>query len=340
MTDTTLNAAKMHSAPRKPLRIVLIGGSGHVGTLLAGHFHQPGNEVCVIARTTFSAPWRVVAWDGLQNGGWVRALDGADVVINLAGRSVNCRYNGANKAAILASRVRSTSLVGGAIQTLSKPPSVWLNASTATIYRHATDRAMDEQTGELGGAETNVPDTWRFSIEVATRWEEDFFHADTPKTRKVALRSAMMMSPDRGGVFDALLRLVRFGIGGRFGSGQQYVSWVHETDFVRAVEFLIANEHINGVVNVASPNPLTNADFMRSLRDAWGTRIGLPATEWMLEVGAFFLRTETELILKSRRVVPGRLLGEGFTFEFPEWREAAKELVARWRQQRTGGSNL
>ncbi len=327
----------MHALPRTPLRIVLAGGSGHVGTLLAGHFHQQGNEVCVLARTTFSAPWRVVAWNGLQLGEWVKALEGADVVINLAGRSVDCRYNAANKAAILDSRIRSTNLVGQAIQTFSKPPSVWLNASTATIYRDAIDRAMDEETGELGGTETGVPDTWRFSIEVATRWEETFFAADTAKTRKVALRSAVTMSPDRGGAFDALLRLVRFGMGGQFGSGQQYVSWVHETDFVRAVDFLIANEQINGVVNVASPNPLTNAEFMKGLRDAWGACVALPATEWMLEVGAFFLRTETELILKSRRVVPRRLLAEGFTFEFPEWREAAKELVGRWRQQRTGG---
>ncbi len=340
MTDTTISAIRMRTTPRKRLRIVLIGGSGHVGTLLAGHFHQPGNDVCGLARTTFSAPWRVLAWDGLQHGEWVKALDGADVVINLAGRSVDCRYNAANKAAILDSRIRSTKLVGQAIQTLSKPPSVWLNASTATIYRNATDRAMDEETGELGGTEKGVPDTWRFSVEVATRWEETFLAADTPKTRKVALRSAITMSPDRGGAFDVLLRLVRFGMGGRFGSGQQYVSWVHETDFVRAVEFLIANEHINGVVNVASPNPLRNEEFMKGLRNAWGTRVALPATEWMLEVGGFFLRTETELILKSRRVVPGRLLAEGFTFEFPEWREAAKELVARWRRQWTGGANL
>jgi uncharacterized protein len=328
----------MHATRRNPLRIVLIGGSGRVGTLLAKYFDQQRDEVCVLARTTFSAPWRVVAWNGLQLGEWVKVLDGADVVINLAGRSVDCRYHAANKAAILESRIRSTSLVGQAIQTLSKPPSVWLNASTATIYRHATDRAMDEETGELGGTETGVPDTWRFSIEVATRWEETFFCAVTPKTRKVALRSAMTMSSDRGGVFDALLRLVRFGMGGRLGSGQQYVSWVHETDFVRAVEFLIANERIDGVVNVASPNPLTNADFMKNLREAWGTRLGVSSTERMLEVGAFFLRTETELILKSRRVIPGRLLREGFIFEFPEWREPAKELVGRWRRQRTGGA--
>ena len=336
MTATTLNPVMLSDLVRRPLRIVLAGGSGHVGTLLARYFHQQGNGLCVLARTTFSAPWPVVAWNGRELGDWVKALDGADVVINLAGRSVDCRYNGRNRAEILESRIRSTDLVGEAIQTLSRPPSLWLNASTATIYRHATDRAMDEATGEIGGAEAAVPDSWRFSIEVATRWEEAFFAAKTPSTRKVALRSAMTMSPDPGGVFDTLLRLVRFGMGGRLGSGQQYVSWIHETDFVRAVEFLIVNRKIDGMVNMASPNPLTNEQFMETLREAWGTRVGLPATERMLEIGAFFLRTETELILKSRRVVPGRLLREGFKFEFPCWTEAAKDLVGKWRKQRKG----
>jgi uncharacterized protein len=341
MTVTTLNTtnkASVTGTRRTQLRVALIGGSGHLGTLLARHFHQQRHQVCVLARTTFSAPWRVVAWNGVQLGEWVKTVDGADVVINLAGRSVDCRYNAANKAEILQSRIRSTKLLGQAIQTLSSPPSVWLNASTATIYRHAMDRPMDEETGELGGTEASAPDTWRFGIEVAKRWEETFFAANTPNTRKVALRSAMTMSPDRGGVFDALLRLVRFGMGGRMGSAQQYVSWIHETDFVRAVEFLIAKKTIDGAVNVASPNPVTNEEFMKTLRQAWGIRIGLPATEQMLEIGAFFFRTETELILKSRRVVPARLLREGFTFEFPEWRAAAKELVTRWRQQRRPGA--
>ncbi len=337
MTETTLIPVMLGSAIRRPQRIVLIGGSGHVGKLLARHFHQQHHDVCVVARTTFSAPWRVVAWSGVQLSDWVQALDEADVVINLAGRSVDCRYSKRNRAEILESRIQSTTLVGEAIQTLSTPPAVWLNASTATIYRHAMDRPMDEETGELGGTEMNAPDSWRFSIEVATRWEETFFAANTPNTRKVALRSAMTMSPDRGGVFDALLRLVRFGLGGRLGSGKQYVSWIHEKDFVRAVEFLIANRNIDGVVNVTSPNAVTNDEFLKTLREAWGTRIGFPSTERMLEVGAFFLRTETELILKSRRVVPGRLLREGFAFEFPGWTAAAKDLVAQWRKQRNGG---
>jgi len=194
------------------------------------------------------------------------------------------------------------------------------------------DRAMDEATGELGGGEAAVPDTWRFSIDVAKSWERAFFESDTPRTRKVALRSAMTMSPDAGGVFDVLLRLVRFGLGGAAGSGTQFVSWIHDVDFLRAIDFLIGRQDLDGAVNISSPNPLPNRDFMRDLRDEWGAPIGLPATRWMLEAGAFVLRTETELILKSRRVIPGRLLQTGFEFEFPDWPSAASNLVSRWRE--------
>ena len=252
------------------------------------------------------------------------------MVINLAGRSVNCRYHRGNRRQILESRVRSTELLGRAIGTLRNPPRLWLNASTATIYRHSLERQMDE-AGELGSAERGEPDQWRFSVDVAKRWEEALFSADTPATRKIALRSAMTMSPDRGGVFDMLSRLVRLRLGGSAGSGQQYVSWIHQQDFARALDFLIANENIEGVVNVSSPNPIPNSEFMHKLRQAWGIAHGLAATEWMLELGAFFLRTETELVLKSRRVVPGLLLNHGFRFDFPEWAEASKDLVRRWR---------
>jgi hypothetical protein len=263
---------------------------------------------------------------------WIGELEGADAVINLAGRSVNCRYGAANRQAILESRIRSTQLLGEAVSRLSCPPRLWINASTATIYRHALDRAMDEATGEIGGQEARAPASWRFSIEVATRWEEAFFTTNTPQTRKVALRSAIVMSPERGGAFDVMLGLVRRGIGGPQGSGKQFVSWVHDTDFVRALDYLIRHEEINGCVNVASPEPLPNCEFMGGLRKAWGRRTGFPVPEWMLELGAFFLRTETELVLKSRRVVPGRLLESGFRFEFPEWPRAARDLVERWRR--------
>lgn len=314
------------------LRIVIPGGSGQIGRILARHFHARGHSVVVLARHPGAAPWRTVLWDAREPGDWVRELDGADLVINLSGRSVDCRYNQANRREIRESRVRSTRALGHAIAKSSRPPVLWMNASTATIYRHALDRPMDEHTGELGGNEPDAPSTWAFSIDVARSWEEAFFESRTPHTRKVALRSAMVMSPGRGGVFDVLLRLVRFGLGGTAGSGRQFVSWVHDTDFVNAIEFLVAHPELDGAVNVASPGPLPNRDFMRALRRAWGAPIGLPAAHWMLEIGAVFLRTETELILKSRRVVPARLLEAGFVFQFPSWNEAAADLVKRWRK--------
>jgi uncharacterized protein (TIGR01777 family) len=258
-------------------------------------------------------------------------LDGADVVINLAGRSVNCRYNAANRRDILESRVQSTRAVGAALARVARPPRVWLQASTATIYAHRFDAPNLEATGILGGLEKDVPDIWRFSIDVANAWEQVANDAVTPQTRKVLLRSAMTMSPDRGGVFDVLLGLVRWGLGGTQGDGRQYVSWIHERDFIRAVYWLIDHD-LDGPVNIAAPQPLPNAAFMRALRHAWGKRWGLPAAPWMLEVGAFALRTETELILKSRRVVPGRLPASGFTFDFPTWPEAAADLCRRWRE--------
>jgi uncharacterized protein (TIGR01777 family) len=313
------------------LRIVIPGGSGQVGTILSRYFHNQEHDVVVLARSTSSAPWRVVKWDGENLGEWASELEYADVVINLAGRSVNCRYTAANRVAVKESRTRTTALLGRAIRQSAHPPRLWMNASTATIYRHSYDRPMDEETGEIGGNEPDAPDTWNFSIDVATSWEAAFFEAPTPDTRKIALRSAMVMSPDRGGVFDALLRLVRFGVGGTAGSGRQFISWIHDVDFLSAVEFLISRDQLEGCVNLSSPNPVSNRDFMRTLRGVWGTRIGLPVTKWMLEIGAIFLRTETELVLKSRRVIPSRLIKAGFQFRFPDWAAAAQDLVARWR---------
>ena len=314
-----------------PLRIVIPGGSGQVGNILARHFHAQGHDVVVLARRVAPAPWRVVRWDGASLGNWTSELENADVLINLAGKSVDCRYTPANQRAINESRIQTTHLLGQAIGQSVRPPRSWMNASTATIYRHALDRAMDEQTGEIGGNELNAPAKWRFSIDVATSWEGAFFATVTPNTRKIALRSATIMSPDRGGVFDKLLRLVRFGLGGTTASGLQFVSWVHDTDFLRSIDYLIARDEIDGPVNIASPNPLPNREFMKALRQAWGTRIGLPAARWMLEIGTIFLRTETELVLKSRRVIPGRLAEVGFQFQFPEWAAAAQNLVGRWR---------
>jgi uncharacterized protein (TIGR01777 family) len=317
----------------KRLRIVIPGGSGQVGQILARHFHGQGHMVTVLSRRAASAPWRTVSWNGRDLGSWTQEIDGADVVINLAGRSVNCRYTEANRREIMDSRVLSTRAIGQAIARAVRPPALWMNASTATIYRHALDRPMDEVAGELGGNEPGAPSTWRFSIDVATSWEREFFAAATPGTRKIALRSAITMSPDQGGAFSILLLLVRAGLGGKAASGDQFVSWIHEVDFVRAVDFLIAQKQLDGCINVCAPGPLPNREFMRAIRQAWGARIGLPATKWMLEIGAFFLRTETELILKSRRVTPQRLPDAGFQFCFTDWPSAARDLVNRWRKK-------
>lgn len=313
------------------MKIIIPGGSGQVGTLLARRFIADGHDVVVLSRRPQDLPWRTVEWDARTHGDWRREFDGADAVINLAGRNVNCRYTQRNRAAIMNSRTESTRIVGQAIAESDDPPRVWLQASTATIYAHRYDAANDEETGIVGGDEEDAPDTWRFSIDVAKAWEQAANDCETPATRKVLMRSAMVMSPDRGGVFDVLLRLVRFRLGGRSGDGKQYVSWIHERDFVRIVNLLIEDDRYSGAVNIASPHPLPQAEFMRELRKAWGVRFGLPAAKWMLELGAFFLRTETELILKSRRVVPGRLLKDGFQFDYPRWPSAAEELCARRR---------
>lgn len=316
------------------MKIVIPGGCGQVGTLLARAFVADGHEVVVLSRKLRQAPWKMVRWDGESVRDWRKEIDGAGVVINLAGRSVNCRYHAANRRAIVDSRVKSTRAVGEAIAKASRPPGVWLQASTATIYADRYGAPNDERSGIIGGDEPGAPSTWKFSVDVAKAWEQAAEDAMTPdaaqRTRLVLLRSAMTMSPDRGGIFDVLLGLVRRGLGGTCGSGKQYVSWIHEQDFIRAISWLIEHD-LRGPVNLSSPNPLPNAEFMRTLRRAWGTRIGLPASRWMLEAGAVFMRTETELVLKSRRVVPGRLLESGFQFDYPDWSEAARELCARWR---------
>jgi len=308
-------------------RIILPGGSGFLGEALAKHFGIRGWEVIILTRSTKprAGSVREVAWDARTLGGWARELDGATAVVNLTGRSVDCRYNERNRLEIMDSRVNSTRLVGEAIARCTNPPPVWLNSSTATIYKHSFDRPMDE-AGEIG-ATTEAKDA--FSIEVATAWERAFDEARTPHTRKVALRTAMVFGRGENSVFPRLCRLVRCGLGGWMSSGKQYVSWIHETDFCRAIDWLLEHEDFSGPVNLAAPNPVPNREMMATLRDLCGVPFGLPAAAWMLEVGAFLLRTETELIIKSRPVAPGRLRAGGFQFRFTQMRDAMADLLTR-----------
>lgn len=313
------------SEPAKQGKIVIPGGSGYLGRVLADHLTKQSFPVVILSRSVSagSDAVRYVEWDGASLGAWARELEGAAAVINLAGRSVNCRYNARNRREIYDSRLLPTQALGVAIAHCARPPRLWINSSSATIYRHTYDRPMDEVTGEIGATD-EVRDA--FSIDVCRNWERVFFEADTPQTRRIALRTAIVLG--RGGdAFEAFHRLVKLGLGGALGDGRQYMSWIHAEDFARSVAWLIEREDLAGVINCASPNPLPNAEFMRIFREVCGQPIGLPATRWMLEVGAFFLRTETELMLKSRRVVPRRLLESGFSFKYPEWRAALSAIV-------------
>jgi uncharacterized protein len=308
-------------------KIVIAGGSGFLGRTLVAYLHERGYAITILTRFAKSADAaiREIVWDAHTTGEWVRELEDAVAVINLTGRSVNCRYHERNRRLILDSRILSTRVVGQAIARCKSPPRVWLNASTATIYKHTFGPAWDESGGI--GATSEARD--EFSIDVATAWERVFNEALTPGTRKVVMRTAMVLGQDKNSVFPMLRRLTRLGLGGKMGNGRQFVSWIHEQDFCRAVEWLIANESFSGVVNIAAPNPVSNAAMMKAFREIFGMPIGLPAAKWMLEIGAFVLRTETELIIKSRRVFPRTLVESGFTFCFPMLRTALEDLTKK-----------
>ncbi|WP_199424326.1 epimerase [Actinotalea solisilvae] len=320
------------------MKIVVPGGTGQVGGLLRRALVADGHEVTVLSRRPerLEDGVRHAVWDGRTLGAWADEVDGADAVVNLAGRSVSCRYTDANLRQMMSSRVDSTRVVGQAIERADAPPRVWLQMSTATIYADARSRGdglpHDEATGVLGGDEPDVPLYWEYSVRIARRWEEAQAEADVPGTRRVALRTAMVMTPDRGGVFDYLSWMARLGLGGPVDGGRQHVSWIHGEDFARAVALLLEREDLDGPVILAAPEPVEQRELMRSLRTAWGGRPGLPATRLMAEVGALVLRTDTELLLKSRRVVPRRLLDAGFAFRHPTWHDAAADLAAQRRR--------
>lgn len=312
-------------------RIVIAGASGFIGRSLADAFSAAGADVTLIGRAGPDAAWGSTA-------AITDLLEGADLLVNLAGKSVNCRYGPANRAEILRSRVETTRELADAAAACEHPPALWVNASTATIYRHAEDRAMTESTGEIGTG---------FSVGIATAWEREFFAADLPGTRRVALRMAIVLGD--GSALLPLIRLARFGLGGpqfdgrwfptrarrdagtfhefRARGGRQMFSWIHIRDVYGIVRFLQSSEDLDGVVNAASPHPTDNRTFMATLRRVLGIPVGLPAFRWMLELGSAAIRTETELVLKSRWVVPERLTDAGFEFAFPDLEPALREIV-------------
>ena len=297
------------------MKIIVAGGSGFIGRFLEKRLMEDGIEVCILSRDPKGN--NDIYWDGENMGDWTSQLEDADVLINLAGRSVDCRYNDVNKKAIFDSRLKSTAVLGEALRLSVNPPKVWLNSSTATIYRHAEDRPMNEETGEIGSG---------FSVDVATQWEDTFFESNNPNIRKVALRTAIVLG-NGGGAYAHFRGLTKVGFGGRQGNGNQMVSWIHKEDVYQSILYLIKDQDITGVVNLSSPNPLTNKEFMASFRQVFKRPFGIPTKKWMLTIGAFVLQTETELLLKSRWVLPTRLVELGYDFKYPKLDDALKDLA-------------
>ena len=301
-------------------KIILAGGNGYLGGVLAAYYKTLADEVIILARKFKDTDENIqtIVWDGKAEGDWVNSLNGADLLVNLCGKNVNCRYTEANQAEIINSRVIPTKLLSKVVEELAQPPKVWINITSATIYRHAEDRPQDEDNGEIG---------YGFSIEVCRKWEEAFFQNDTPKTRKVALRMGIVLGRN-GAVFPRLLNLVKCGLGGRQGDGQQYVSWVHEQDAAKSTEWILQNEQMQGIINCVAPEPVKNEDLMKSIRKAYGAPFGLPAPLWLIELGAIIIQTEPELIFKSRWVLPKRLLDSGYSFLFAKADHAVKDILS------------
>ncbi|GAB7053557.1 MULTISPECIES: TIGR01777 family oxidoreductase [Paenibacillus] len=293
-------------------KVVLAGGTGFIGKYLERKFLELGYEVKIISRQDHHISWN-------DHAGIADALEASGMLINLAGKSVNCRYNSRNKEEILQSRTETTRILGNAILECKNPPSLWINSSTATIYRHAEDRPMTEDHGEIGSG---------FSVDVAKAWENAFFSFQLPQTRQAALRIAIVLG-ESGGVIHPIRNLVRFGLGGAQGSGNQMFSWIHIEDLYRIILFLRDKEELSGVFNCSSPHPVTNRELMHQFRKAMNMRIGLPSPQWLLEIGAYVIKTETELVLKSRWVIPERLEREGFTFKFDTLDKALEDILHR-----------
>lgn len=300
-------------------KLVIAGGSGFLGDALINYFGNQFDEYIILSRSAQPNKGAIknVVWDAKTIGDWTHYLEGADCVINLSGRSIDCRHTEKNKALILYSRIDSTKVLGQAISGCKSPPKIWMNASAAAIYGYSDDKVMTELDAENGSG---------FFVDVVKAWEKAFNDSKTPHTRKIRLRISMVMGR-KSGVFPVLRKLSKFFLGGTMGSGKQFVSWIHETDFCRLVGWLIENKNAEGAYNFAAPHPIQNAEMMKLYRKALGVPFGLPAAAWMLEISAFFIRTETELVLKSNKVISDRAIKEGFEFKFKTMEECIKDLL-------------
>jgi uncharacterized protein len=292
------------------MKVVIAGGTGFIGSFLTKEFNKAGHEVLVISRRAGTVRW--TDFRGIRN-----ALENADLLVNLAGKSVDCRYNARNKEKILISRTLTTKILGQAIEQCENPPTLWINSSTATIYRHAEDRTMTEADGDIGDG---------FSVYVATQWEKTFFSFHLKQTRQIALRMAIVLGKT-GGVIKPFLNLVRFGLGGRQGNGRQIFSWIHIADVFGVIQFVLENKELSGVFNCSAPDPVSNEMLMKSFREKTNTKVGLPSPDWLLRMGAVMIKTETELILKSRWVLPEKLLKAGYKFQYPSLNEALENIL-------------
>ena len=319
LPETNEFGRHLYTMNLKIMKIIIAGGSGYLGQVLAQDLAEKGYQVVILSRGTERVLGDISFknWDGETLGDWAAEFENAEAVINLAGKSVNCRYNERNKAEIYRSRLLSTKVVGAAILQCKNPPKVWIQSASSTIYRHAEDRPMDELTGEIGTG---------FSIDVCRQWEKTFNDIPTPHTRKVLLRIAIVLGKS-GGALPPLLRLTRWGLGGQQGNGNQRVSWLHDEDFCRVIEFALKNEQVSGVYNVATPNAVTNAELMKTLRQVCKIPFGLPTPVWLLTIGAALIQTEPELLLKSRWVIPTKLSQAGFTFKYPQLKMALENTI-------------
>ncbi len=308
-------------------KIIIPGGSGFLGRSLAKWLHKQDYEVIILSRKSRSLDYaESVLWDGETLGDWVQVLEGAIAIVNLTGRWVNCRYHKRNRDEIINSRVRSTRIINEALSQCKHPPPVWLNSSTATIYLHRYDKPNDEENGIIA-SHPDAKDV--FSVHVAETWEKEFEKVNPSLTRKILMRTSFVYGAEHGGVYETLRKLVKLRFGGKMGDGKQYVSWIHSNDFCRSVQWLIENENAKGTYNICTPNPLPNKEIMRLIRKVLKVSMGINLSYWMLELGAFLIRTQTELIIKSRYVIPARLMAEGFQFAHPYFEEAIRDIESR-----------